>query len=266
MALSRWYWSVNDLVVSTWSHLVEEANPGGTLPARRRQQITVAGLDGALAQPDALFDEKVVRLPITLLPYTDEQVVSHPAGWFGHLVGNRADLLAELNGLVDLRWRMPVVGDESDESTDGFVVLQADAVVYDEPVLSTNRRVMWDVLVDFTLPRPFWRELPKVELSASTSHLIYTGGSAPIVDPQFTFGADGTVTDGTVTVEIDGMTGTSVVVRRSSTGEWEVREDGVLNMRLLGALTTGFPRWAPRTNLTVTASTAVAVDFYRAWH
>lgn len=264
MPLSRWYWSINGLVVSTFSHLVEQANPGGTLPARRRRQVTVAGLDGALSQSDALFAEKVVRLPITLLPY--DQDGANLDGWYEHLVRNRADLLAELHGTVDLRWRMPSLEVESDESLDGFVELQANAVVYDEPLQATSRRMLWDVLVDFTLPHPFWRELPKVERAAAGSHTFNTGGSAPIVDPEFTFTADGTITDGSVTIEIAGKTGTLVVVRRAVTGEWEVVEDGVLNMRLLGPATTGFPRWAPRTNVTLTASTSVAVAYWKAWH
>lgn len=266
--LKRWYAKAGDLILATTKQLVQEANPTAGLPARRYAEQVVAGVDGTVPQSDAPWGERVWRLPVTILPFDDVGFVSHTEGWTGHMVANTQDLLAEvalLGSLVDLRVRQPVESGSGSDGGDEWVELQADAAVYGEVVVSVDRRLSWAAIIEFTLHRPIWHELPKVTLAAATSQSFNTQGSAPVLDPVLTFAGDGTWTDGTSVIEIDGSSG-AVVVSKASTGEWQVTQGGQLAMHLLGPATNGrFPRWPQRTQITCSGTASVGIEFHRGW-
>jgi|OM-RGC.v1.010332943 hypothetical protein len=247
------YYKLNDLVVSTPAMAVNTLNPGGGFSGRRWAASRRAGIDGVALPTDLRAPERVLRLPITLMPADSTGATTDP--WYQRLCTNKADLFTELNsGVIDLRWRMPF------DNVDGWIELQTDAVATEQFDIVT-RSALWDVVIGLALPHPWWRELPQIQVGATTSHTVNTGGSAPITHMQITFTADGTWTDGTTTITVSGMTGSALVI---DTKARTIEEDGA-NATALVEFSNGMPRWNPQSTINVSSSTPVAVDYWRSW-
>lgn len=254
---SEHYYQVGSVVCATDAHLVEQLNVGGGYAGRRVAPRVIPGRDGehvALTTPRP--GARTLRIPLRVLPFAvDGTPGGGSGGWYDQLAANRAAFHSAINGEgpIDLRWRMPDTG--------GFRDLRADAYCLEPWDWDTGGKVVWDAVPTFWLPYPYWKEHPMVARGAATSHSIDVVGSAPITHMVLTFGADGTFDDGTTVITVSGMTGSSVVV---DTATRQVLEDGTPRPGLVST-SAGWPRWYPGETISVSASTAVAVDYHDVW-
>ena len=227
----------------------------------RRTPIYLAGRDGSLDVATPLYDERVVRLPVRVLA---EDAVGGITltGWggVGHVHANRNDLLAAVAGgsRVELTLWTP----DLDLGDDGEVVeINQEGWVVSSVDFQSGIGATLTAIVDVTCPWPFWWQVPAFTRTAATSHEFDTGGTAPVADAIFTSAGDNVITDGTSTLTIVDSTGPVVIDCRAR----RVTDNGVYAPQVLD-VAGGWPRWPARSEVTVTASSAVGIEWHRAWH
>lgn len=257
--VNPYYITLDGLNLNTAAHNIEVVTGLKVVPDRRSTDRTIASRHGAEVS-DEYFQSRRMRLRVTMFPNDDDgtpgedgPVADLHAGW-----DDLVTVIAK-RGLIDVRHFVP---DEDSESDDSVIELQGDARVR-RTVMVDGDAAVWTADVELEFPWPFWHELPKVTLAADTSHSFNSGGTAPVADMVFTFAADGEVSDSLSghKLGVSGMTGSEVVV---DVGRRKVFEDGELAM---GLLTVDAPdywmEWPAQTDITLTASSAVGVEFYR---
>lgn len=280
MIVNPYYFALDDLNLGTVAHNLEVLAGLKQVPDKRTATRHIASRHGA-EDPDEYYSERVLNLLVTMFPNGPDG--SATAGDIAELHANWDRLVSVISkrGPIDVRHKVPAValppvdddssgssssseGSSSSSSSGGLLELQGDGRVVRAVVVDGDAKV-WRVGVELAFRWPFWHELPKVELEASTSHEFFTGGTAPVANMVFKFTEDAVVTDQATghAIGISGMQGSEVVVdvRRR-----KVFEDGVLAMGLLrlGSSTPDYwMEWPARTNVSLTATAPVAVEFHR---
>lgn len=253
----------DSLVMDGVRYLV--TRPRGTAVAAgfRDTSHVVGWRHGLYDETDPYLDAKYMGLRIEVHAVgADGGRTANP---YAHLRKNWADLIAVLKkrGKIDVRQFIDADPDES-ESSDEPVELQGYARSMQVIELTDDSNpLVWALEVELRFAYPWWHELPKVELTAGTSHQVVTD-DAPIADPVFVFSGDGTLTDNLTLGHSIGIVGSSGAVT-VDVGKKEVYEGGELAMGLL-RLGDDAPEhwleWPANTTVDVSSTVNVAVEYF----
>jgi len=241
-------------------YLVEKVRGTAAVAARRHSGQRIAFRHGTWDEDDPYTDEKILNLRISI--HAVDEYGEQPYSPYHHLRENFEDLAAVLGkrGRIDVRQYLP---EDPDESGSDPIELQNYARVRRQLEIGGDALV-WYMDIELVFAYPYWHELPQISLASDTSHVIETGGSAPIADMVLTFAGDGTLSDDQGhEISISGSSGAATV----DVGAREVTEGGSLAMSLLD-LGSGTPEywmeWPTRTTVNLTSDVGVAVDYFRA--
>jgi hypothetical protein len=215
--------SVNGVVLNTFAKNIESLAGRLRTPARRTSNITVPGRHGSVRNPNQLFAENILTLPMWVIGCDDDGNI--PAGStarreFFKRIDELSALFLGSVGPLDVRHTLP----------DGSV-RQCFADVLDAIDFSSeSANPLGKFGVSLTLADPFWQDLTPTsqEMVANGSTAVFTsfqGATAPMEDltatimgpwnnPKLTF------SDGSWVMYSDTFTSTQGVIINS--GNWSL--------------------------------------------
>lgn len=252
--------SVNGVVLNTYAKNIESLTGRLRTPARRTSNVSVPGRHGAVRNPNRLFAENILTLPMWVIGCDDDGNI--PAGStqrreFFKRIDELTALFLGSTGVLDIRHTLP---DGSVRQCFGDVL---DAIDF----TSETSNPLGKFGVSLTLADPFWQDLTStsqevVANGGTVSFTSFQGGTAPMEDltatvmgpwnnPKLTFA------DGSWVLYSDTFTSTQGVIINSA--NWTVTGVGGKTVALNKLTSSANPtnRWmsipaAPETSLSVT--------------
>jgi hypothetical protein len=176
---------IDGTALNTYAYNIEVIDGIYGHPGRRGINAPTPYQDGSYSFGRKFYEERRFMLQMMVFATNVNGAITHTDGGFGHLYENLDTLMGlfHSDGLLTFSRTM----------ADGTSTREIDVEVLSAfPVNSGAGASSYRFVVEFTAPRPFWREMPKITVNenaiSSFPHAfnVATAGNVPIGDAKIT--------------------------------------------------------------------------------